>query len=113
MLHRFKLNVAMKEGRLTMAKKKIGMEYMGKPLYRKGDRIIYGNLEDEYILVLDIVEKTNTNGIDVATKVKLQIQDNTGEHPGEGKAFRQSEKSNLYKALDIGAWWLKQAVGEV
>ncbi len=96
-----------------MAKKKIGMEYKGKPLYRKGDRLFYGNLEDKYILVLDIIEKKKIEGIDVATKVKIQIQDNEGEHIGEGTVFRKSEKENLYKALDIGAWWLQCACEEM
>lgn len=93
-----------------MAKKKLGMEYKGKPLYRKGDRIYYGNLEDKYILVLDILEKKPANGIDVATKVRLQIQDNENGPIGSGTVFRQSEKDNLYKALDIGEWWLYKAL---
>ena len=96
-----------------MAKKKIGMEYKGKPLYRKGDRLFYGNLEDKYILVLDILEKKKIEGIDVATKVKIQIQDNENEQVGTGKVFRKSEKENLYKALDIGAWWLQCANEEM
>lgn len=91
------------------AVKKNVTEYKGKPLYRKGDRLYYGNLNDKYILVLDILNKKNEGGIDVATKVRLQIQDNEGEI-GEGKCFRQSEKENLYKALDIGEWWLRQAI---
>ena len=93
-----------------MAKKKSGLEYKGKPLYRKGDRLIYGNLEDPYILVLDITEKKKLEGIEVATKVRLEIQDNEDEHPGNGKVFRKSEKNNLYRALDIGSWWLQCAV---
>lgn len=92
-----------------MAKKKTGLEYKGKPLYRKGDRLFYGNLEDKYILVLDVLEKKKAEGIEVATKVKIQIQDNENEHPGNGKVFRKSEKDNLYRALDIGAWWLQCA----
>ena len=93
-----------------MAKKKLGMEYKGKPLYRKGDRIFYGNLEDDYILVLDILEKKSEYGMEIATKVRMQIQDNTGKDIGSGKVFRQSEKDNLYRALDIGEWWLQTAL---
>lgn len=93
-----------------MAKKKLGMEYKGKPLYRKGDRLYYGDLWEKYILVLDILDKKNENGIDVATKVRLQIQDNENGPIGSGKVFRQSEKDNLYKALDIGEWWLHKAL---
>jgi hypothetical protein len=87
------------------------LEYKGKPIYRQGDKIYYGNLDDKYILVLDILEKKAAEGIDVATKVRMQIQDNSGDSIG-GKVFRQSEKDNLYKALDIGEWWLSSAIDE-
>ena len=42
-----------------MAEKKKALKilmYKGKPLYRKGTRLFYGNLGDRYILVLDILD---------------------------------------------------------
>ena len=94
---------------MAAVKKKKPLMYKEKPLYRFGDRIYYGNLEDKYILVLDIKEKKEINGIEQATRVKIRIMDNQGAL-GEGQTFRSAEKSNLYKALDIGAWWLQEAI---
>ncbi len=94
---------------MPAAKKKKVLTYKDKPLYRFGDRLYYGNLEDKYILVLDVKEKKNNCGMDVATRVKVRIMDNSGIL-GEGETFRSAEKNNLYRALDVGSWWLQEAI---
>lgn len=92
-----------------MAKAKKPLTYKGKSLYRFGDRLYYGNLEDKYILVLDVKEKKTVNGLEQATRVKVRIMDNNGKL-GEGEVYRSTEKDSIYKALDIGSWWLQEAV---
>lgn len=94
---------------MAAAKKKKFLTYKGKPLIRCGERVYYGNLEDKYILVLDIIDSENVNGIKKSTKVKIQLMDNTGEF-GKGQVYRKAERDDLYKALDIGEWWLKDAL---
>lgn len=94
---------------MAAAKKKKFLTYKGKPLIRCGDRVYYGNLEDKYILVLDITESKDVSGVKVSTKVKIQLMDNTGEL-GKGQVYRKAERDDLYKALDIGEWWLKDAL---
>lgn len=90
-------------------KKKKFLTYNGKPIVRCGNRIYYGNFEDKLILVLDITETKKVNDLDVATSVLVQVMDNTGEL-GKGQVFRKATRDNLYKALDIGEWWLKDAL---
>lgn len=94
---------------MAAAKKKKGLMYKGKPLIRCGDKIYYGNLEDKYILVLEILETKDMQDIKVSTKVKIQLMDNTGEF-GKGQVYRKAERENLYKAIDIGEWWLQDAL---
>lgn len=94
---------------MATAKKKKELTYKDKPLMRCGDRIYYGNLQDKYILVLDIIEKTEEKGLELATKIRIQLMDNSGEL-GKGQVFRKADRDNLYKALDIGEWWLKDAL---
>ena len=94
---------------MAAAKKKKFLTYKGKQLIRCGNRLFYGNLEDKYILVLDIVESEEKNGIRISKKVKIQLMDNTAEF-GKGDVYRKAERSNLYKALDIGEWWLTDAL---
>ena len=93
-------------------KKKKMLTYKGKPLIRSGNRIYYGNLEDKIILVLDIIEMKKVNDIETASKVLIQVMDNTGEL-GKGQVFRKAERDNLYKALDLGEWWLKDALKQL
>lgn len=95
---------------MAAAKKKKEFTYKGKPVYRKGNKIIYGNLEDKLILVLEILETKKVNDLEVASKVKFSIQDNTVSEPGTGVEYRTGERDDLYKAFDIGAWWLQDAL---
>ena len=94
---------------MAAAKKKKLLMYKGKPLYRCGNRIYYGYLDEKYILVLDVVEKEKFNDIEVSKKVIAQVMDNTGDL-GEGRIGRRTTRDSLYEALDIGEWWLKQAI---
>ena len=94
---------------MAAAKKKKALQYADKPMNRVGDRIYYGNLEDKFILALDILESEEVNGVKTATKVKILLMDNTGEL-GKGDIYRKAERTNLYKALEIGSWWLEDAL---
>ncbi len=93
---------------MAVKKKKV-LTYNGKPIMKCGNRVYYGNLEDKLILVLDITKTKNVNGLEVADEVLVQVMDNTGEL-GKGQVFRKATRENLYKALDIGEWWLKDAL---
>ena len=71
------------------AKKKKQLMYKGKPVYRKGNRILYGNLEDDLILVIDITELEEVNGVPVTKRAAFSIRDNTGAL-GEGTIYRKA-----------------------
>lgn len=94
---------------MAAAKKKKILTYKGKPLLKCGERIYYGNLEDKLILALDVVEREKNKDIQSSKKIKIQLMDNTGEL-GAGQVYRKAERENLYKALDIGEWWLQDAL---
>lgn len=94
---------------MAATKKKKGLTYKGKPVYRLGNRIYYGNMEDDLILVMDITETQKVGDYDMTKKVVFHIQDNTGEL-GMGTNYRTGERDNLYKAFDIGGWWLQDAL---
>ncbi len=89
-------------------KKKKQFSYKGKPLYRVGNTVYYGDLGEKYIMQFDITETKKINDLDAAANVKLKLVSNTSD----AQVFRQSERPNLYSALDIGAWWLKTALAQ-
>lgn len=95
---------------MAAAKKKKLLMYKDKPVFRKGTKIYYGNPEDRLILVIDILETKKQGDLEVASKVAFHIRDNTGETVGDGVDYRSGERDNLYKAFDIGSWWLQDAL---
>ena len=98
---------------MAAAKKKKVLMYKGKPVYRKGNKLYYGNLEDPLILMLEVLETKKVQNVNVATKVKFSIQDNNVEEIGTGTNYRSGEREDLYKAFDIGAWWLQDALSSM
>ncbi len=93
---------------MAVKKKKV-LTYNGKPLIRDGNRIYYGDLGEDLILVLDILESEKSGDLDVSKKILVQVMDNTGEL-GKGQVYRKATRDNIYKALDIGEWWLQDAL---
>ncbi len=94
---------------MAAVKKNKVFTYKDKPVIRKGKEIYYGNLEDKYILALKITETKQEYGMEIATKIVMELQDNGGEL-GTGKIYRKSERDDLYHAFDIGAFWLEDAL---
>lgn len=90
-----------------MQRKKKQFSYKGKPLYRVGNTLYYGDLNEKYIMQFDITETKKVKELDAAANVKLKLISNTG---ADVQVYRQSERQNLYQALDLGAWWLKTAL---
>lgn len=94
---------------MATAKKPKILTYKDKPVYRQGNTIYYGDLSKKLILVMEVIESVEKNGIMISKKVKFHVQDNTGEL-GKGINYRSGERDNLYKAFDIGSWWLQDAL---
>ena len=58
-----------------MAEKKKAkfLSYKGKPLVRCGNTIYYGNMNDPYVVLLQIVSSKKVNDLDFADKVTVQL----------------------------------------
>ena len=81
--------------------------YKGLPLVRDGDFICYGDLDEKYILTLNILskdDKSNPNMI----MVQICHSDNRNKIV-KGK---QTFKNELFDALDIGREWLLHLLNE-
>ena len=91
-------------------KKKVKSEfftYKGKPLLRKDNQLYYGNANDKYIVSFKIEAAENLKDLPLATKVIIELSTNQGE---KSKLIKQAERDGLYKALDIGCFWLEDAL---
>lgn len=79
---------------------------MGKPLVRQGQYLFYGDPEDKVILFMNILETKKDGGLDVASKVLVQIQSTDDSLGFNEKVIKQCEKKSFYEAFEIGTIWL-------
>lgn len=92
-------------------KKKKQFTFREKPLFRSGNTLYYGDPGERYMLQLDIIETKKVKDIQSASKVKIKLIANTGNFDSP-QVFRESERDDIYTALDIGQWWLKTALAQ-
>ena len=55
--------------------KKAFFTYKGVPLVRKGNNIYFGNMYDEFVVMIEILSTEKVGGIDVANKVRIRKAD--------------------------------------
>ena len=81
--------------------------YKGLPLVREGDTICYGDLNEKYMLMLNILSKKENGEPDM---IMVQICYTEDKHKiVKGK---QAFKNGLFEALDLGIIWLEQLIKE-
>lgn len=97
-----------------MAEKKKAkfLSYKGKPFVRCGNTIYYGNMNDPYVVLLQIVSSKKVNDLDVADKVTVQLLTTDPDARPKDRIIKKSEKKGLYQAMDIGSIWLELALKE-
>lgn len=83
------------------------LTYKGKMLLRKGDEIYYGNPGDKYMVLFRIIEKDSLGDLDISTKVVIELRTNSEKN---STLIKQAERDGLYKAFDIGFFWLDDAL---
>ena len=98
-----------------MAKKvetepKKGLEYKGKPLLRKDNKLYYGNPTDRFIISMTVQDSTEIMDIPVSTSVLVELM--TNENPSRDRVIKKAERDGIYAALDLGEFWLAEALGE-
>ena len=67
------------------AQKKEYATYKGRPLVRCGDEIYYGNMEEPYVIRMEIKSKKTVNGNEIADKVTVQLMQRD-RRQGDGSA---------------------------
>ena len=82
-----------------------GLIYKGHPLRR-----IDGTMADPYIVMMQILESKKENGLDMATKVSLQLQSTNPNVKARDRVVKKGEKSSLYEAMDFASIWLERAL---
>lgn len=91
-------------------KKQKLLMYKGKPLVRKGDLIFYGLPEDKYIIMFTLSDFKEVKDLKVAKHVVIELQQNQEYMNKKNKVIKKAERDGLWSAIDIGAFWLQDAL---
>ncbi len=88
-----------------MAKKKeqTALIYKGRPLVKRNNEVIYGNINDRFYIHIAITETEKVEDLTLATDVTVSLMDGN-------KLVKKAQREGLYRALDIGAFWLEDAI---
>lgn len=95
------------------AKKEKLLMYKGKPLVRKDNQIFYGNPRDKYIVAFVLSDFKKVGETEVAGKVDILLQQNDTYMNIKNKMIKKAERTDLWSAMDIGAFWLEDALKHV
>lgn len=88
-------------------KKSDVLTYKGKMLLRKGNEIYYGSPEDKYMVLFRIMETDKLEDLDISKRVVIELRTNDEKN---SMLIKQAERDGLYKAFDIGFFWLEDAI---
>ena len=76
-----------------MAEKEKFPTYKGKPLVRCGDVLYYGNMDERYVIRLQIKSKKTVNDLEVADKVTVQLMCTDPDISPRKQVVKASEKN--------------------
>jgi hypothetical protein len=84
------------------------LEYKGKPLVRSGNNLYYGDMNDPYVVCLNIKNSEALEDITLAGDVTIQLLSTDESLSPIKRIVKKSEKKGLFTALDLGATWLER-----
>ena len=82
------------------------LEYLDKPLVREENTICYGDMNDKYILILEIMSFKKVGDKDLPKDVLIQVI----ESKDPTKILKQGMKEGLHDAFTMGLVWLDMAL---
>ena len=86
----------------TTKKEQTSLLYKNIPLVKRGNIIVYGDMFDNVFVQMEILGTSSFKGLDLANNVSVSLIEN-------GRTSKKVEKESLFRALDIGAFWLESA----
>ena len=95
-----------------MAEEKEFLTYKGRPLVRNGNTLYYGDMSEEFVIMIQIVSTKKEGDLEMADKVLVQLLSTDSELRPRERIIKKSEKIGLYNAMDIGAIWLERALNK-
>ena len=89
------------------------MTYKGRPLVCSKKILYYGDMRDPYVVMLQITDTKETEGIEMAIHITLQMMSTDPNAAPTEMVLKRAERDGLYSALDLASTWLDRQLGEV
>ena len=89
------------------------MTYKGRPLVRSKKILYYGDMRDPYVVMLQITDTKEIEGIEMASHITLQMMSTAPNAAPTEMVLKRAERDGLYSALDLASTWLDRQLGEV
>ena len=67
-------------------------------------------MADSHIIMLQILETKEVGGVQIASRVSVQLQLTDPSVKSRDRIVKKGEKAGLYTALDFGCVWLERAL---
>jgi hypothetical protein len=83
------------------------MTYKGKPLVRSKNEIYYGDMAESHVVKFTVLSE-DANG--EPTKINVQLLKSNTELADKDRVVKESTKSSMFEALDVGFVWLERTV---
>ena len=86
--------------------------YKGRPLSRKDNLVYYGDMNDKYVVMLQVLDTEELKDFKLAKRVSVQLQLTDPAVKSRDRVVKKSEKNSLYAAMDVASVWLERALRE-
>ncbi len=83
------------------------MTYKGKPIVRSKNEIYYGDMAESHVVKF-VILATDEN--DEPTKINVQLLKSNTELADKDRIVKESTKSSMFEALDVGFVWLERTI---
>ena len=83
-------------------KEQSALLYKNIPIVKRGNVIVYGDMFENVFVQMEILGSSSFKGLELANNVSVSLVEN-------GRTVKKVEKESLFRALDIGAFWLESA----
>lgn len=90
--------------------KPVFFSYKGYPLVRCGNTIYYGNMYDEFVVMIQIMQTVKLGEMSIASKVKVFKMLTDQNLPADKQIVKVIDKTSLLDALDIASYWITKTV---
>lgn len=84
--------------------------YKDRPLVRSGDELYYGNMDERFVIRMQVKTKKTVGDLEIADKVSIQLLCTDPDLSPRKQIIKSSEKNGLYLAMDIAEIWLERAL---